>query len=81
MKYLFLLFLFACKQPTPSSENLSEHYDLSDKLKGCSVHELKSPTKLDLYVILCPNAETTTVWTRSCGKNCRTTEVVTAVGK
>lgn len=76
MRYLPLLFLaIACSKgykPQPD-------YPMPPEMNGCKVYTITDGSK-ELYVVHCPNAMTTTSWTRSCGKNCTTTEHVTLVG-
>lgn len=77
MKYLLLIFLgMACSpyyKPRPD-------YKMPPELKDCKVFLIGDGNK-DLFVVKCPNGDTTTAWVRNCGKNCTTTEHVTLVHK
>jgi hypothetical protein len=73
MKYLLIIFLATACSPyhKPQTE-----YSLPPELANCKIFLISDGTK-DLYIVKCPNADTTTSWTRNCGKNCITTEHVT----
>lgn len=78
MRYIPILFLvLAC---SPGHKELPD-YSLPSELKDCKVFMIRDDGVLAkaLYVVKCPNATTTTSWTRRCGKNCTTTEHVTLV--
>jgi hypothetical protein len=75
MKYLFIFFLAISCSPYNRTKT---KYSLPLELEDCRIFLISDGAK-DLYVVKCPNADTTTSWTRSCGKNCETTEHVTLV--
>jgi hypothetical protein len=80
MRYLPIIFLaIAC---SPQHKELPE-YSLPSELKDCKVFSIRDGGlgAKELYVVKCPNATTTTSWTRTCGKNCTTTEHLTLVHK
>jgi|688.fasta_scaffold949377_2 hypothetical protein len=69
MKYLIIFLMVSCSpHHTPQTK-----YSLPSELKDCKIFLISDGVK-ELYVVKCPNADTTTSWTRSCGKNCTTTE-------
>ena len=77
MKYLPILFLaIACSKgykPQPD-------YPMPPEMKGCKVFTITDGSK-ELFVVHCPNANTSVSWERTCGKNCTTTEHLTLVHK
>ena len=76
MKYLPILFLaIACSKgykPQPD-------YPMPPEMRGCKVYTITDGSK-ELFVVHCPNANTSVSWERTCGKNCHTTEHVTMIG-
>lgn len=69
MRLLLLIFLAACS-PHHSER---DKYSLPPELQNCKVFLISDGAK-DLYVMKCPNEQTTTAWTVRCGKNCLKTE-------
>lgn len=76
MKYFVFLFIISC---SPYYKSMND-YKLPPELEDCKVFIINDGSK-DLFVVKCPNNQTTTSWTRSCGKNCTTTEHLTTVYK
>lgn len=75
MKYLFLIFLTIACSPYNKTQ---KDYSLPPELSDCKVFIISDGLK-DLFVVKCPNADTTTSWTRNCGKGCTRTEHATVV--
>jgi hypothetical protein len=78
MRYIPILFLaLACSL---KHEEIPD-YSLPSEFKDCKVLMIINGglSNKALYVVKCPNATTTTSWTRTCGRNCTTTEHVTLV--
>jgi hypothetical protein len=72
MKYLPIIFLAIACSPYHKPR---VGYSVPPELSDCKIFTISDGWK-ELYVVKCPNADTTTSWTRSCGKNCTTTEHV-----
>jgi hypothetical protein len=62
---------------SPYSKQKTE-YPLPPELKDCKIYNI-SDGNADLYVVVCPNATTSTSWSESCGKNCTKTTHVNLV--
>ena len=78
MKYLLLIFLVACS-PSPYSKH-KQGYSMPPEMEGCKVYNISDGSE-DLFVVLCPNATTSTSWSENCGKNCYKTTHVNLVHK
>jgi hypothetical protein len=76
---IYILIIFLAISCSPYHKPKTE-YSLPSELKDCKIFEISDGSKT-LYVVKCPNATTTTSWTRTCGKNCTTTEHLTLVHK
>ena len=86
MKKIVLLFTLAllitgCNNDyTPKDQ--TKKYDLPQELIDCTVHDIDGQTVNEITVVRCPNSDTTTQWSESCGKNCtrtRTTVILDGV--
>lgn len=63
-------------------KDYTKKYELPQELSDCTIHEVGGQSVLDMTVVRCPNSDTTTQWSESCGKNCtrtRTTVVLDGV--
>jgi hypothetical protein len=71
MVLCIILAMYGC---SPYSREKTE-YPLPPELKDCKIYNISDGNE-DLYVVVCPNATTSTSWSVSCGKNCtKTTHV------
>lgn len=79
MKYLALLFFISCS----ASYTEQKDYKMPPELEGCRVFKLEnsgaSPTIL--YVVKCPNQQSSVSWGENCGKNCSSRKHVQVVHK
>jgi hypothetical protein len=73
MKYLLIIFLTIACSPYHKPK---KEYSLPPELSDCKIFLISDGIQ-DLYVVKCPNADTTTSRRRSCGKKCITTDHVT----
>lgn len=86
LKKIVLLFTLAllvtgCNNDY-SPKDYTKKYDLPQELADCTIHEIDGQGVLEMAVVRCPNSDTTTQWSESCGKNCtrtRTTVVLDGV--
>ena len=69
-----LLLLVSCG----SSYQEKTGYSMPPELQGCKVFSISDGgmTSPNLYVVKCPNQQTTTSFMRSCGKSCTKREYV-----
>lgn len=77
MRHLLIIFLAIACSPYHKPKT---DYSLPTELVDCKVFVISDGMK-DLYVVRCPNSNTTTSWNRSCGNKCTTTEYLTVVNK
>lgn len=87
LKKIILLFTIAllvtgCNSDDYSPKDYTKKYDLPQELADCTIHEINGHSVIEMSVVRCPNSDTTSSWTESCGKNCtrtRTTVVLDGV--
>lgn len=72
MKYLLIIFLVISCSPYNRTKT---KYSLPPELADCKIFVISDGNQ-ELYVVKCPNADTTTSRRRSCGKNCWTKDHV-----
>lgn len=68
---LILTILAGC---SASSSNNTSHYQMPPEMKDCKVFRLEGDgLSKTLYVVKCPNSNTSTSWIERSGKNNHTT--------
>lgn len=69
MRFLILLLVAACA----AKHEPATGFSLPPELQNCKIFKVSDGWEW-LYITVCPSNNTSTSWTRSCGKNCITTE-------
>jgi len=81
---LIAIILSSCTQEVESVEHKSNGITVYriTTIEGCGVYGIHRGTiTTTVYTTICPSGQSSTQWSRSCGKSCTRTEMVDTVRK
>ena len=81
---LIAIILSSCTQEVESVEHKSNGVTVYriTTVEGCGIYEIeRGSISNPIYTTICPDGQSSTQWTHSCGKNCTRTEQVATVRK